>query len=221
MAIQLNPMSVDAMAYMYQAYHLLDRNDLAMYCADRLIQKKPDSPWGYLLKATSYLAMGRHDDAIQFAGKALEKDKRLPEAYLALALGAFENGQFNESIKLIDLAASLDASGYEALLIKAFVVLNASDTAFHEDQGALSMATKADKAAKSSDVRCLFVLAQALAAQGKYAEAAELMDRCVKWPGICPNQQTLLKAARAAFEKHLTYRANAKLVLWRGRPYEP
>ncbi len=221
MALELNPKSVDATVHMWQAYHMLDRNKLAIFWAEKLIGRNPDSSWGYLLKANSCSALGLYDDAIEFGAKAVEKDVHLPEAYLSLAMGGFGKGQFDESIRLIDIAASLEVKGYEALLMKAFVVLNCPDPAFRKAGDALSMATKADKTAKSSDIRCVFVLAQALAEQGSYKEAKELVDRCVKWPGVRLSQRTLLEEARAAYEKHQPYRANVKLVLWRDRPYEP
>ena len=177
-AVEQFPGNADALKALADVYQKNKQYQESIDTVHRIINSEPDADAWYLL-SQNYLQMEDTDKALEYAFKAVELDDKHVPARIGIADTYLTLGKYKEAIAHFEIAFTHNENLLTSLNDVAWLQASQKDPEVFSPVSALRYAEQAaallDKtpANKENQAQVLDTLAVALAANGKFKEAAE------------------------------------------------
>jgi protein O-mannosyl-transferase len=144
------------------------------------VSLRPDYPLSHHNLGRALLELGEIEPAIEHLSTAVELDPKPPEHHYHLGIAYQKIERYQEALASFDQTLQLDSDYVEALNEKAMLLITAKDSKFRNPSEAIRCAERAVQISQRRYGKALDILAQTLAAAGRFDEAVEAANQAAK-----------------------------------------
>ena len=214
-AIKAQPQFFDAHNNLGNALVEAGRGDLAIEHYQAALRLDPHLPQAHNNLGLLLAERGRIDEAISHFRQAVHSDPTYANAHYSLALALAMRGQFHEAVAHDRTAVSLKPDFADALNHLASLLATSPDPSVRNPSEAVTLAQRAVDATGGQSIQPLDTLGIALAASGRFNEAAGAAERALK----LATSTTRPAAATAALKQRLElYKSRASAASTTSNP---
>lgn len=189
LALELSPRDTNVRGAFAELVLAQGRPDKALEQFQLLAELAPESARAHGGLGITYSALGRPDRAIASLRRAVALDPGLAQAWQALGQVLVAQRRYLEALAAYRAGHQAAPQNAEITNALAWILATCPDDAARNGAEALRLARTLEEGSAGADPRVLDTLAAALAEQGRYADAAETIDRALRLPQVAGDRE--------------------------------